>query len=199
MRVVYGKIKNAAVQCYLSCRLYANHSTAIVKGSEMKAPLLFLILLLFILLPLQTVEAAKIFIGESPADITITEGKPLTIPIFFKAESWIGHPVELFVWKETATEKAYYMYKGWDVFLGLTGWYGFANFSDIKPDASLAKMPEYINVLWVPFLDTHNLSSFILNICLDSKVDGILQWPVSSSAEVCSQKKINIIPLRAGQ
>lgn len=135
---------------------------------------------------------AGIYINNYPEDITINEGDPLDVPIFFAGGELTGKPVELFVWKEDVEEPSIKEY------LAEGGWAGFTGYPSMEAVGQLSSMIEYIRIVWRAFDNTAGMSSFNLYVCIDGSIDGQLPAGADTSGASCGVRKINIIPSSGG-
>jgi len=143
-----------------------------------------LLLMLFIsLLISPQLSRAAILINNIPADISVTEGQPLDIPLFIGAEELTGKDIELFIWKENldGSGKAYFKDGNW---------INFSQPSDIRPLFQFGPMIEYFYAFWQAFDNTQGLKSFLINICIDGEIDSQL----TSSSLMCGKRNIIINP-----
>ncbi len=147
-------------------------------------------MLVFFVVP---VFGANIFLNSLPQDITVQEGGPIDVPIFFYGGELTGQPVELFVWVEGPVENPINR-----LFLGPGGWQQFYSYGEMQPAASVSSMLEYANVTWrmiesVP----QGTPSFILNICMDPNVDGQLTEGIETPGAICGRRIVNVVPVPA--
>lgn len=131
--------------------------------SQVAVTILFIIISLFA----AATARSEIYINNFPWDISVYEGEPLDVPIFINGKSYVGKPVEFFIFTEDLTThtKAY---------LSQTGWVPFANNTDLRPLGSLDSMIEYANILWRIFDNTSGMNSFDLGLCIDGSMSGQL-------------------------
>jgi hypothetical protein len=108
---------------------------------------------------------AGVYMNYFPEDITIQEGDPLDVPLFFECGSCAGKPVEIFVWKQDQTS-------GITEYLSQNEWVQFEDSDDVPPLVSIGSMFEYANFVWRVFDDTSGMKSFDLGICIDATMRG---------------------------
>lgn len=154
---------------------------------NLKVPLLkqvqhrvFLFLLICLIIP-QTAKAG-IYINNIPYDISITEGEPLDVPVFFGAENLTGKDIELYIWKENLDGS------GKDYFSG-SGWFPFSQLSQITPVLQFGPMFEYFYGYWRAYENTLGMKSFSLNICMDGEMDNRI-----SQSPMCGKRNVIIKP-----
>lgn len=140
--------------------------------------------LLLILFAAANVWAESVYINTTPEDITVTEGSPVNVPIFFVGGSFTGKPIELFVWKEPQQGGS-----GDKSYVGTNGWTTYTDFAtEVKPALSISSMIEYAYVVWPAFGSSTGMSSFKLSICLDSSVNDAFD----NASVACGTRNINI-------
>lgn len=128
-------------------------------------------------------SSAEIYINNVNEDITVNEGSPLKVPLFFVGGSLQSKPVDLFIWKQvTNTQEKDYLN-------GDMQWVSFLDNQEIQPIVRVESMVDYIYVPWVFAEDTTGMESFVLHVCLDGTFDGHL-----TDAATCSTRNINIDP-----
>ncbi len=145
---------------------------------------LFAIMVMGLLFPVSSM--AEIFIDTFPwEDITVNEGDPLEVPVFFWGGDLVEKPIELFIWKEgfDSQNKEY---------LGASGWTPFTDFSHMTPVFSIDNMIEYANITWKVYENTRGIDSFSLYICMDSDIDGRLPQGIDTPSASCGLKRITI-------
>lgn len=126
------------------------------------------------------ITMAEVCINALPEDITIREGNPLDLPVFFWGSNFTGKPIELLVWKETTDTQS-------KEYLNPDGWVSFSDGERIKPILTIKSMIEYANIMWRVFERTDGMRSFTLNICMKD---------VETRFETCGQQRINITPAK---
>ena len=150
---------------------------------------------LFILVTLMSISwlcqiaDAEVYINSVPSDITVNEGDPLSIPIFFSGGGLTGKPAEFYFWVDVPPDNPEAR-----IYIGPEGVKGFTDYSELRPIAQLDNMIEYINIEWTLFTSTPEAPSFRLTICMDGNVDGILPDGPDTPGASCGTRVINIVP-----
>lgn len=133
----------------------------------------FLFAIMLLLLPV--LSGTEVYIGTFSDNIVINEGDSLRVPIFFLGEELTGKPIELFIWKEGIGKE----------YFSSSDWKSFTDLSQMMPLLSI-NMVEYANITWEVYRTTTG-TSFNLNICMDSFVDGRL-----TQEALCDIKRITV-------
>ncbi|MEJ2684275.1 MAG: hypothetical protein P8Z71_07765 [Candidatus Sulfobium sp.] len=128
-------------------------------------------------------SSAEIYINDVNEDITVNEGSPLKVPLFFVGGSLQSKPVDLFIWKQVIDTQEK------DYLNGNMQWVSFLDNQEIQPIVRVGSMVDYIYVPWVFAEDTTGMESFVLHVCMDGTYDGHL-----TAAATCSARNINIDP-----
>lgn len=150
---------------------------------------LFILVMLMSISWLCQIADAEVYINSVPSDITVNEGDPLSIPIFFSGGGLTGKPVEFYFWVDVPPDNPEAR-----IYIGPEGVKGFTDYSELRPIAQLDNMIEYINIEWTLFTSTPDAPSFRLTICMDGNVDGILPDGPDTLGASCGTRVINIIP-----
>jgi len=123
----------------------------------------------------------QIFIGNGPSAITIQQGMPVEIPVFFVGGTYCDKTVELYVFRTEDGRNVCFGPEGWESDDAIA-------LEDFKPLCNVPGLPEYLLLQWQAFKDSQSLSDFDLCICVDDQIDGIF----TASSSCCGCQSIII-------
>ena len=129
-----------------------------------------------------------VFLSDSPTPLVVTRPDPIDLPTFILGGQWANSPFELYVFTGDGSSGRY---------IGSDGkWQAYSGQQQIHPVLSSATpnneslvLPSFINFSWTAFNDTSDKTQFpdgdmLLTLCVDNKLDGVLQPADSSCGSV---------------